>query len=428
MPNALRAGAAPAAVLVASREPGWPQWRGPRRDGISDEKGLLRAWGEGGPRLLWTAGGMGRGWSSPIVTGGSIYITGDVDEDLWVFALDLDGKVRWKTTNGRSWRGSYPGARASCTFDGGRLYHMNAHGRAACFDARNGRELWAVNVLERFGGRNITWAISENLLLDGERVIVSPGGAKALMAALDRTTGQTLWTSPPLDSKRATDPSSRAALPQPRREAESTGYASPILFEMGGLRIIVNASSRHLYAVDAEDGRLLWTVPFPTRYEVLGITPVLAGDAVFMTAPDSGGGKLLRMRVEGRDVRIEHVWTCDMDTCHGGVLLVGERLWGSWYRHFNGWGAIDLRSGATLFRSRELAMGSAIFADGRLYCLSQEGVMALVVGDADEFRTAGRFVFQQKHRRDVWAHPVICDGRLYLRYHDTLYCYDIRSP
>lgn len=412
---------------VASAEPGWPQWRGPRRDGTSDEKGLLQQWPEGGPKLLWTAGGLGRGWSSPIVVGGSIYITGDVDNDLVVFALDLDGKERWRAANGRSWRGSYPGARASCTFDSGRLYHMNAHGRAACFDARNGQEVWAVDVLDRFGGRNITWAISENLLIDGSRIIVSPGGSKALMAALDKETGRTVWTAPPLESERAFEPGSGNPLAQPRREVEQPGYASPILFELHGMRHIVNASARHLYGVDAEDGRLLWTHPMPSRYEVLSITPVLAGDAVFMTAPDAGGGRLLRLRVEGRDVRTEQLWTCDMDTCHGGVILVGDRLWGSWYRQFNGWGAVDVRTGKTLFRSRELAMGSAVYADGRLYCLSQDGVMALVVPEADDLRLAGRFVFQQKHRRDVWAHPVVCDGRLYLRYHETLYCYDIRS-
>ena len=183
--------------LIASPEPGWSQWRGPRRDGISDEKGLLPSWPVGGPATLWKTEGLGMGWSSPIIVGERIYLTGDVGDDLVVFALDRKGKIQWQAKNGRAWKGPYPGARACCAWSEGRLYHLNAHGRLACLDAGSGQELWAVDVLERFGGRNITWAVSECLLVDGPRVIVTPGGTKALMAALDKRTGATIWTTDP---------------------------------------------------------------------------------------------------------------------------------------------------------------------------------------------------------------------------------------
>ncbi|MBE3070378.1 MAG: PQQ-like beta-propeller repeat protein, partial [Planctomycetes bacterium] len=147
--------------LIASPEAGWPQWRGPRRDGVSLETGLLQAWPEGGPRLLWTASGLGRGWSSPIITGGRIYITGEVGDDLRIFALDLEGKKVWDVANGAAWKDPHPGARATCAYSDGRLYHMNAHGRVACLDAADGREVWAADVLERFAGRQLTWALSE---------------------------------------------------------------------------------------------------------------------------------------------------------------------------------------------------------------------------------------------------------------------------
>ena len=183
--------------LITSPEPGWPQWRGPRRDGISDEKDLLQSWPEGGPKLLWKIDGIGAGWSCPIIVGQRIYITGDVGEDLVIFALNLNGEVQWKIKNGRNWKNPYPGARACCVFSEGRLYHMNAHGRVVCLDAASGKELWAVNILERFDAKNITWALSECLLVDGPRLIVTPGGRKALMAALDKRTGKTIWITEP---------------------------------------------------------------------------------------------------------------------------------------------------------------------------------------------------------------------------------------
>jgi outer membrane protein assembly factor BamB len=140
--------------LIASPEPGWPQWRGPRRDGVSDEKGLLQSWPQGGPKLLWKRDGLGKGWSSPIVVGERIYLTGDVGDDLVVFALNLDGTLVWQTKNGRSWKNPYPGARACCVYSDGRVYNLNAHGRLACLDAGTGKELWSVDILERFKGKN----------------------------------------------------------------------------------------------------------------------------------------------------------------------------------------------------------------------------------------------------------------------------------
>ena len=188
--------------LIASPEPDWPQWRGPRRDGVSAETGLLPRWPAQGPRLLWKKDKLGTGWASPIVVKGRIYIAGDVDDELIVFALDLNGNLRWQSANGKAWTGSFPGSRASCAYSEGRIYQVNAHGRVACLEAENGKEVWAADVLERFQAKNITWGISECLLVDGARLIVTPGGPKALMAALDKKTGDTLWTTPPLGEDR----------------------------------------------------------------------------------------------------------------------------------------------------------------------------------------------------------------------------------
>jgi outer membrane protein assembly factor BamB len=407
----LLAAAAPQAApgkLVASKEPGWPQWRGPRRDGTSDEKGLLQAWPAAGPKLLWKVEGLGRGWSSPVVTGGSVYVTGDVGEDLVVFAFDLDGKPRWKSTNGRAWTGEYPGARASCAFDEGALYHMNAHGRVACLDAATGRERWAADVLERFGAKNILWGTSECLLVDGPRVVVTPGGKKAAMAALDKKTGATVWASEPV-------------------EGNFTGYGSPILFELGGRRHLVNASAKHVFGVDADTGRDLWKRPRPSEYIALCFTPVLTGDGVYVTTPGKNGGTRYRLgvRAEGPP-DVEAVWNAQPDTLQGGTVLVDGFLYGSGYMGFKGWGAVALATGELAHSSRDPASGGVTYADGRLYVLSERGEMTLLKPAPDAFESVGRFELADARKSDAWAHPVICGGRLYLRYHDALWCFDVR--
>lgn len=394
--------------LVASKEDGWPQWRGPRRDGKSDEKGLLQEWPEGGPNLLWKTDGLGRGYSAPIVTGGTIYITGDVEDDLRVSALDLEGKPRWTAKNGDAWKKSYPGARASCVYDEGRLYHMNAHGRAACLDAKTGKELWSANVLKRFDAKNIPWGISECLLVDGPRLIVTPGGRTCAMAALDKETGRTVWVSEPI-------------------EPYNSGYTSPILFELDGRRHLVTCSFRHLFGVDAETGRGLWKRHRPSEYLALCSIPVLCDDGVFITTPGKNGGTLYRLRVEDGKPRVDTIWDTRLDTLHGSTVLVDGYLYGSGYMGFKGWAKIDVRTGKPQYTTRELKSGSVIYADGRLYCLSERGVMALVKPTPEGFDIVSRFPLIEERKKDVWTHPVICDGRLYLRYHDELFCYDIRS-
>jgi len=418
--------ATPAATLIASPEPGWPQWRGKRRDGVCDETGLLQQWPAEGPKLLWRSAGLGRGYSAPIVTGGRIYITGDVGDELHIFALDLQGKLVWQAKNGRAWKGPTPGARAGCAFSAGRLYHLNAHGRVACLEAATGAEGWAVEALERFGGKNITWGLSENLLVDGDRVIVTAGGAKALMAALDKNSGATVWSTEALRLGRSDSPAQQR-LAAPADETDSASYASPILFALGGRRHIVSCSLRHAFGVDADTGQLLWTRPLPTRYLVIAATPVLVGDAVFCTAPDTEDGALYRLRAQDRAVSVEKLWAAPMDTCQGGLVYVDGALYGAWYRREKQWGRVDARTGEACCLAKDLALGPVLYADGRLYCLSQQGEMALVKPTPEAFKYAGRFRLVSQRIADAWTHPVILDGRLYLRYHDMLFCYDVRA-
>ena len=395
--------------LIASPEPGWPQWRGPRRDGLSDETDLLTSWPEGGPPLVWKRDGFGVGWSSPIVAGERLYLTGDLDGELVVFALGLDGAVEWRTTNGRAWRGPYPGARASCVFSEGRLYHLNAHGRLACLDASSGREIWAVNVLDRFEAQNIRWGLSECLLVDGPNVIVTPGGQAALMAAMDKRTGETVWTTEPLGN-------------------DDTSYSSPILFRYGGRRLIANCSSAHGFGVDADTGELLWTVPLRNPHGANIAGPIYGDGHIFYATARTEDSRLYRLAVQDDGISAEHRWTTAVDPVTGYALLVDGTLFAARYLEAKWWFGIDWQTGRTTYELEDFTTGAAIHADGRLYIVDEQGTVALVTPEANGLTVVGQFRLTPERIRDAWTHPILHDGRLYLRHHDNLWCYDVRRP
>ena len=247
------------------------------------------------------------------------------------------------------------------------------------------------------------------------------------MAALDVETGATVWATPPLRLGAGSSPADQR-LAEPQGEVDRASYASPILFTLGGRRHLVTCSLRHAFGVDAETGALLWTRPLPGRHAVIATTPVLCGDAVFVTAPDAGGGKLFQVRSAATGVHVETLWSTPLDTGQGGAVAVGDMLFGSFYRTPKRWVGIEFATGTIRAEMRDLVMGAVVYADRRLYCLSQDGQVVLVRPGSAQFEINGRFRLVPEHNNDVWAHPVICDGRLYLRYHDTLFCYEIRAP
>jgi outer membrane protein assembly factor BamB len=392
---------------IASPEPDWPQWRGPRRDGISREKGLLSAWPQSGPRLVWKIDNLGHGWSSPIVVRDRLYISGDVDDVLVIFAFDLDGKPLWQAKNGHSWTGSFPGARACYAYSEGKLYHMNAHGRVACLDAATGKELWAVDVLKRFQSENITWAMSECLLVDGPRLLVTAGGRVALMAALEKTTGGTVWTTEALGEDRVS-------------------HCSPLLLRCGGRRIVAGCSSAHGFGVDADDGKLLWTVPLQSPYGVNVATPVVGDSRIFYTTPYVDG-TCYQLQPGKEGPQPEKAWSTTLDTCTGTVLLVDGLLYGSGYKKHKSWLCLDWKSGEPRYELKSITTSAAVYADERLYCLAEDGQVALVRPMPSKFEIDGLFRLVPQRVHDAWAHPVLLNGRLYLRYHDSLWCYVVHA-
>jgi outer membrane protein assembly factor BamB len=381
MPTSLSA----AEGLIASPEPDWPQWRGLKRDGFSNEKGLLASWPQGGPKLLWKIDGLGKGWSSPIVVGNQLYITGDVGQDLVIFAFDRNGKPVWQTKNGKYWKNPYPGARATCAFSEGKLYHLNAHGRLVCLDAASGDEIWTTNILERFNAGNIT-----------------------LMAALNKYNGRTVWTTEPLDNDRAS-------------------HSSPILFQYQGRRLIANCSAAHGFGVDADTGKLLWTVPLRNPHGVNASTPIYGSGKVYYVTPYAENGRLYRLVMDGQGITTEHIWSSQLDTVTGSSVLVDGTLFAAGYKKSKWWFGVDWQTGKTKYELKDFTTGAAIYADGRLYCLDESGPVGLMKWGSNGLETAGRFRLYPKKTRDAWAHPVLLDGRLYLRYHETLWCYDVKK-
>lgn len=405
------------AELITGHEDGWPQFRGPRRDGISDERGLLQSWPDGGPKELWRVEGLGRGYSSPIISNDRMFVTGDFDSTVQVLALDLEGNLLWRATNGVAWFNPYPGARSSVTYDDGHVYHLNARGDLTRFAAADGERDWSVNVLSEFDGENITWGLSECPLVDEQHVYVTAGGKDATVVALDKSNGEIVWRAGPWFDER-----------EPGK-ADDAGYVSPILINYAGRRLLIGCSARNLYCLDADTGELQWTRSRPTRYSVLAMMPALIDDAVFMTAPHGTPGRLYRLippDEAGGTVGVREEWTTELDTCQGGAIYADGRIYGSYYPGRKGWAALDAESGETIYETTEYTKGAILHADNRLHVLCEDGEMVLLKAGETAFETTGRFQFVDARDRDAWAHPVVLDGRLYLRFHGELRCYDIR--
>ena len=388
----------------------WSQWRGPNRHGRSTETGLLNEWPEGGPRLIWTVEDIGQGYSTVSIKDGLIYITGIVGEELVVTAFDLDGNVKWRTPHGPGWsrQRSRPGSRATPTVDGDRLYLISGHGKLASFHRTTGKKLWTVDLMSTFDGKVPGWGGAESVLIDGDRLICTPGGQRVGVVALDKITGKTIWEGDPLET------------PAP--------YASPILVEFGGVRQFVSLVQSGLVGVDANDGRFLWryrrAAP-PNRPACSD--PLYFDGYVFGASGYNNGGGLVKLAVEGTGVTAAEVWeTNEMVNQHGGMVIVDGHIYGN---HHNGWSCLSWETGEPKWHDKGVGKGSLTYADGMLYCVSeQSGTVGLVRATPTAFEMTGTFKMPSGGEGPYWAHPVVCGGRLYLRHADALHAYDIQTP
>ena len=392
----------------AGEAPAWPQFHGPRRDNKSDETGLLKQWPPGGPKLLWTAKGIGYGYSTVAIASGIIYTTGNIKRDTVITALGLDGKGRWTAKNGPAYLRSYPGTRTTPTLEGGRLYHKNAEGDVVCLDARTGKPVWSLNILRKFNGRNIMWGLAESLLIDRGNVICTPGGADVGIVALDKKTGETVWTC--------------------KGTIDKPGYCSPIVFEYKGLRQIVTLMARSIVGVNADTGKLLWRAPH-IAYANENITTPIYHDGHVLVSTLTSGARLFKLTVEGDKASAKPVWqNRSLDNQHGGILLLDGHVYGCGLRaRRTPWICLELKTGKRLHADRGIGRCSFTYADGLFYALNHTRTAALVRATPRAFKILSQFQVPRGGRGPTWAHPVVCGGRLYIRHADLLYCYDIQA-
>jgi outer membrane protein assembly factor BamB len=383
----------------------WPQWQGPDRTGISKETGLLREWPASGPPLVWSVANLGGGYGSIAVKGDRIYVQGMRGSNSIVSALNrADGKDVWSKNLGPSVRDDRgDGPRGTPTIDGDRLYALTENGDLACLKT-DGTAVWQRNILKDFGGRNLQWLISESPLIDGDRVIVSPGGQGAGMVALDKMTGKTIWTS-----KDLSDPA---------------GYSSAVAADVQGVRTYMTLTSGAGVGVRASDGKLMWRYQRAANGVANITTPLFFDNKVFYTSAYDTGAGLLGLTAQNGEVKATEIYfTRNMKNHHGGVVLVNGYLYG-----FNDsvLTCLEFASGNPMWRDRSVGKGSLTYADGNLYIQGESNVIGLAEASPSGYREKGRFQIPDQGLPS-WAHPVVSGGRLYVRNQGTLAAYDIKA-
>jgi outer membrane protein assembly factor BamB len=401
----------PCLAALAARPQGqtatdWPQWRGPDRTGLSRESGLLPQWPSGGPRVVWTASNLGAGYGSVAISGDQIFVQGTRAGQSIVVTLNrADGKEMWSKAIGTSLDNDQgPGPRGTPTVDGERVYVLTENGDLICLLANDGTWVWQRNILKEFGGRNIPWLISESPLVDGNQLIVTPGGRNAGMVALDKMSGKTLWTSKEL--------------------SDQAGYASPIVADVQGVRTLMTLTSEAGVGVRASDGKLMWRYARVANYTANITTPVFSDNKVFYSSAYGTGGALLGLRAEGAEVRAQEIYfTREMENHHGQLVLVNGYLYGYNNSILT---CLEFATGKRMWRDRSVGKGTVTYADGHLYILSEDNVVGLVEATPAGYREKGRFQIRDQ-RWPSWANPVVSGGRLYIRNQGTLASYDIQS-
>ena len=339
-----------------------------------------------------------------------IYTAGNKDEKTTISAIDLEGKIRWQMGSGSAWTESFEGTRGTPTIDGDRVYHQSPLGNIVCLNAGNGEVIWELNSLKAFGGENITWALAESLLVDGDHVICCPGGSQASMAALNKLNGETVWKAEPTGDK--------------------AGYSTPTLAEHNGLRMIFVMTSKAVIGVHAGSGRLLFRHPFATEYDVNVLQPIFHEGHLFISGGyGTTGSQMLKINVAGEEVSTEIAWESkDLDNHHGGVLLIDGCLYGAAHKFSNGkWVCLDWATGETKWTDRGIGKGSLTYADGMLYLLNENRLVGLAKPSPAGHEVISQFRLPEGGSGSSWAHPVVCGGRLYLRHADRLFAYDVRS-
>jgi outer membrane protein assembly factor BamB len=387
-------------VTIAADD--WPQWRGPRRDGVSKETGLLKDWPANGPRLAWRSGGIGEGYSSFAVADRRLYTLGARQNTEYVFAFAAaTGEKIWEVANGRRFNNDRgDGPRGTPTIDGDRVYVFGSSGDLTVLDAATGKVFWTQNLLQKYGGSNISWGLSESPLVLSDRIIVTPGGRGASIVALRKTDGSLIWKS----------------------QSDEPGYSSALLHPVGTIQQAVVFTAERALGIDVNDGRVLWSYNRVANRTANIATPIARGNHVFLSSDYGTGAGLLALTPDGNGIKAREVYfTNEMRNHHASSVLVGDYLYGFSSSILT---AMHFETGKVAWRDRSVGKGSLVFADDRLYLFSENGVVGLAEANPQKYVEHGRFQLRTGNL-PTWSHPVVSGGKLFIRDQDTLYAYDV---
>jgi len=398
------------------------EWREENRTGNSSETGLLQSWPEGGPELIWMNNELPTGHSSVSTGNNTIYLTGNVDQDDILAAIDpSSGKIKWQTVYGKAWTASFPESRCTPTVEGERVYVSSGSGEIACIDGISGEIIWSVNASEIHKGTYGQWGIAESLIIDGDKLYFTPGGPETMTIALDKTNGNLIWKSKSLN--------------------DSPAYVSPILIDYAGKKMIINVSLTYIFAVDASNGDILWSVNhmealdsrasiavWPDAPMIKAVTPLYHDGRIYVTGGYDHGSIMLALNEDGTDIKV--VWTDSvLDVHHGGVVLVDGYIYGAnWLSNADGnWCCLEWNTGKKMYEEHWKCKGSIIYADGLLYVYDEKnGFVGLVRPNPAKFDLVSSFKVKEG-RGPHWSHPVIKNGNLFIRHGNALMVYRIKA-
>ncbi len=391
----------------------WLNWRGPDRAGISYETGLLKSWPEGGPKKLWTASNSGMGYSGFSVRGEMLYTMGSEGQTEYLICFNSKtGEKLWATPAGSTLKNGWgDGPRCTPTIDGEMVYGLSGEGILIAVNAQSGDESWQVDI-KSFGGEIPQWGYTESPLVEGTKVVVTPGGDQGAMVALDKMTGETIWQS--TDFK------------QPAQ------YSSIVAADINGKHVYVQLTAKELVGIDSQSGQVVWSSPWKGKTAVIP-TPIVNGNDIYIASGYGVGCKMVHVDENNNVTDVYD--NQNMKNHHGGVILVGDYLYG--YSDGRGWLCQDFKTGEVVWYERNadysLNKGAVSCADGMLYLQEENtGTIVLIEASSEGWKEHGRFVMdpqseQRSPKGKIWTHPVIANGKLYVRDQEFLNCYDISA-
>jgi outer membrane protein assembly factor BamB len=379
-------------------------WRGPDRDGHYPDQNLLKSWPEQGPDMLWAYEDLGKGFSSAVPVGDKIYVTGLEGETGFLYVLSDKGELIRKLSYGRDFSESYPGSRSTPVIIDNLMYIATGEGELVCMDINTGQRVWVKGLFTDFDGKNITWGVTENLIIDGDILYVSPGGSTFNVVAINRNNGDVIWSSP--------------------GKGTLSSYGSPLLFTHGGRKILVSLMDSYVLGLDASSGDLLWSHPFENRHNIHPNTPIYHNGELYVYTGYGKGGYMLKLSDDGNSITQKWENTL-LDPKTGGAVLVDGYIYGSGDRNRR-WFGVDWNTGEVVSESRDLDKGTVIAADGMIYAYTERGELALMEPNSGNLSVVSQTQIELGSDQH-WAYLVINKGILYVRHGNALMAYDIRK-